>query len=335
MSADAVATFAQCLVRLQRASQRAIENTRGWPEMQKAHFAHTHQLKAYGDAVALLRKHCPDVVQAAIEALDADIERRAAVYVNEDGTPQGVQWAPEYEPAADLCAVQHIDQHVPTAVVPQGEPVGPLVEANDYSLHDSAPAVATRADGTAAVGGGAAVSAPNSDRHDAVPGQARQPGAVGLPVGGAGGGDRPVVVQVYAPGIGVTLVREGHNLPLREGAFELEARGVRVVVDPLAAKHAERLVLAVERDVAAVSEPLQAVDQEDGANFGGVGCGHGTSLVRTAILSMPQGSGKTRIAEQLAPLIGCGGVIEEWWPGQLLRRGALHLTHAPADEVLL
>jgi hypothetical protein len=50
---------------------------------------------------------------------------------------------------------------------------------------------------------------------------------------------------------------------------------------------------------------------------------------------MPQGSGKTRIAEQLAPRIGCRSVIDEWWPGQPLRQGALHLTHAPAEEVLL
>jgi hypothetical protein len=57
--------------------------------------------------------------------------------------------------------------------------------------------------------------------------------------------------------------------------------------------------------------------------------------LKTAILSMPQGSGKTRICEQLAARLGCATVIDEWHPRWPMREGALHLTNVPAEEVLL
>jgi MoxR-like ATPase len=49
--------------------------------------------------------------------------------------------------------------------------------------------------------------------------------------------------------------------------------------------------------------------------------------MNTVILSGPQGCGKTRNAVDLQKHFGCGKVVDDWWPGQGLTPGALHLTH--------
>lgn len=49
----------------------------------------------------------------------------------------------------------------------------------------------------------------------------------------------------------------------------------------------------------------------------------------TVIVTGPQGCGKTRVAGRLKSYFGCrGAVVEEWWPGDPVIAGALHLTHA-------
>lgn len=55
-------------------------------------------------------------------------------------------------------------------------------------------------------------------------------------------------------------------------------------------------------------------------------------MANTVVLSGPQGCGKTRHAAELMRLLGCDRVIDEWWPGQPLVPGALHLTHAQFSE---
>lgn len=48
----------------------------------------------------------------------------------------------------------------------------------------------------------------------------------------------------------------------------------------------------------------------------------------TAVLYMPQGSGKSTHAAAIAALLGCTSVADEWTPGNALVPGALHLTNS-------
>ena len=45
------------------------------------------------------------------------------------------------------------------------------------------------------------------------------------------------------------------------------------------------------------------------------------------IVHGPQGCGKTHNAEALQKALGCGTLVDPWWPTQTLHDGALHLTH--------
>ncbi|WP_148665151.1 hypothetical protein [Diaphorobacter nitroreducens] len=134
--------------------------------------------------------------------------------------------------------------------------------------------------------------------HNLVPGQTLQTLGIGLPVRRAFGGDAPVVVEVYALGVGVTLVGEGGNLRGTKGTLELEANGKRLVIDPLHCRKTDRLV-----------------------------AGGSLSVARTAILSLPAGWGKTAMARPIAEFLGCTFIVEEWLPGKPILPGALHLTN--------
>lgn len=46
-----------------------------------------------------------------------------------------------------------------------------------------------------------------------------------------------------------------------------------------------------------------------------------------AILWMPQGSGKSNAAGEVAKALGCTSVVHEWNPGQPMTPGALHLSN--------
>lgn len=166
--------------------------------------------------------------------------------------------------------------------------------------------------------------------HDLVRGQSPKALGVGSPVGGRVGGYTPIVVKIYALGRGVTLVGQGGDLLFREGAFELEAHGKVFVFDPLGAIQAHGLVAPVEGNVAPVRLALQAVDQKDLPELGN-GVGHGVSSVKTTILALPQGYGKTSIGQQLADKLGCTRVVEEWYAYLPLIAGALHLTNEAVE----
>lgn len=51
--------------------------------------------------------------------------------------------------------------------------------------------------------------------------------------------------------------------------------------------------------------------------------------MNAVIVTGPQESGKTLAASALATRFGCNRVVEDWWPGEPLTPGALHLTHEP------
>ena len=160
-----------------------------------------------------------------------------------------------------------------------------------------------------------------------VPGQPGKSAAVRRPGSIGGGGDAGIVVQVYALGAGVALEGDGGHLTRAEGAFELEAHGKVLVVDPLGAAEAHWLVAPVKRDITAIGLPVEAVDEKELAKFG-FGCSHGqVPPEKTAILSLPQGMGKTTIAHAMAQRIGCSMVVDEWSPSLPLVPGALHLTN--------
>lgn len=159
---------------------------------------------------------------------------------------------------------------------------------------------------------------------------ARQPAqarGVSGPVTGRIGGHTPIVVQVYALGRGVTIEGQRGNLPLREGTLKFDAHGKILVLDPLAASHAHGHIAPVKGNIAAVGQVLQAVDQEDLPNVGHGAGGQFSAPLKTVILSLPPGSGKTLLGGQIAKALGCHGVVDEWALGKLLTAGALHLTN--------
>lgn len=49
----------------------------------------------------------------------------------------------------------------------------------------------------------------------------------------------------------------------------------------------------------------------------------------TAIVSAPPGRGKSKVAAEIAALLDCTTVVEEWSPGKPITPGALHLTNEP------
>lgn len=154
-----------------------------------------------------------------------------------------------------------------------------------------------------------------------------QPFGISSPVFGGSGGNASIVVEVYAIGRGVTLVTDGSDLLCREGTFELEANGKVFVFDQLGAVKSNWFVAPVQGDVAAIGQAVEAVDQEQLAEFG-CGAGQDGSPCKTAILSLAQGMGKTTIAHALAKHLGCTSVVDEWTPSSYVTKGALHLTNA-------
>ena len=171
--------------------------------------------------------------------------------------------------------------------------------------------------------------------HNKQPGQPLQAGAVSIPGGGAGCGNAPVVIQIYAVGRGIARGGEAGSLLGREGTFELQANGVVFVFDPVAACHAHGLVMPVDGHVKAIGLPLQPINQKVIAEFGGgclrhedASCG-AAKAAATVIVTLPAGSGKTALAPELARRLGCAHVVDAWQPGRPLQIGALHLTNAP------
>ncbi len=157
--------------------------------------------------------------------------------------------------------------------------------------------------------------------------QAGESVAVSGPGGIGAGGDAGIVVQVYALGAGVALEGDGGDLARTEGAFELEAHGKVLVIDPLRAAEAHWLVAPVKCHITAIGHQVEAVNQKELAKFG-FGRSHGqVPPEKTAILSLPQGMGKSTIARAMAQRIGCSRVIDEWHPLMPLLPGALHLTN--------
>ena len=163
--------------------------------------------------------------------------------------------------------------------------------------------------------------------------QLLQPLAVRGPGGGGVGGDATVVVEVYALGRGVALAGERGHLPGAEGTFELEGHGKRLVIDMLGAVKAHWLVAPVQSYVVPIGQLVQAVDEEKLSEFG-FGLGHSALHAKTAILSLPQGWGKTTIAHEMAARLGCLWVADDWCFGPPLVHGALHLTNQDISELV-
>jgi hypothetical protein len=51
-------------------------------------------------------------------------------------------------------------------------------------------------------------------------------------------------------------------------------------------------------------------------------------------LFAPQGAGKTRNAQQIAELLGCTTVVDDWRPGLAVPAGALVLTNQMPGEAI-
>jgi len=141
-------------------------------------------------------------------------------------------------------------------------------------------------------------------------------------------------VEVYALGRGgVPHAAQEAQVSLGDGAFELERNGVRLLVDPTGAVKSHRLVTPHDRYVRASWQDVRPVDQAQLARFG-FSLAHRALHSKTAILSLPQGSGKTLLARDMAARLGCKWVVDCWCEDLPLLQGALHLTHLPVDDLV-
>lgn len=147
---------------------------------------------------------------------------------------------------------------------------------------------------------------------------------IGEPIGDRFIGHAGVVVEIYALGRGITIERERANFGATQTQFELEAFGKFFVIDPDLAIKANGLVVPIERHVMTTWQEVQAVDKEKLSELV-FGSGHKATSVKTSILCLPQGAGKSTIAERLALRIGCCLIVDEWLPSYPLILGALHL----------
>jgi hypothetical protein len=102
-----------------------------------------------------------------------------------------------------------------------------------------------------------------------------------------------------------------HYMPKTPGGYaQWNAEGVY----PFVQIKARNAIAALESARAVTGSPvINAQRMEGGAE--------------TVILSLPQGSGKSLQAPQLAYVFGCTSVVDEWHPGQPITPGALHLTN--------
>lgn len=170
-----------------------------------------------------------------------------------------------------------------------------------------------------------------SSGHDLVRSQSPQALGVGRPVIGRSGGHAPIAVKIYALGRGVSIEGQRRNLLSSERDFEIEAYGKFFVFEPSRAISSHGLVAPVEGDVAAIALSPEAVDKEHLTEFDSVD-GHFSDLPKTTILTLPQGHGKSTISEELAHMLGCTEVVEEWSWEKPLTPNALHLTNAADTE---
>ena len=159
--------------------------------------------------------------------------------------------------------------------------------------------------------------------QDLVRRQSPQALGVGSPGTGRVGGRASIVVQIYTLGRGVTIEAQSSNLIGREGTFELKAFGKFFTFDVTRAVQAQGLVAPIKGNVAAVSLPVQAMDQKDVAELKR----HGNPPVNTVIVSLPPATGKTTLADQMMNKFGCTSIVEEWCNRIALTPGALHLTN--------
>lgn len=156
--------------------------------------------------------------------------------------------------------------------------------------------------------------------------QAFQFGTVGCPVCSTESGDAAIVVEVYALRVGVPLPGECGDLRSTQSPLELEAHGKVFVLDVLGTRKAHGLVASVQSHIASIGLQFQAVDEEKLAELGN-GVWHGNPLSKAAILTGPQGSGKSAIACELAKHLGLPLLVDEWRPGMVIVPGALHITN--------
>ena len=155
-----------------------------------------------------------------------------------------------------------------------------------------------------------------------------RPGSAGA------GGDAAVVVEVYALGRGVSIERKHLDLSGDQCAFELETNDRFFVIDPDAALRIEADMASVEWEKLPSRHVFEAVDKTNLAESVVYSRSrHDVSRQKAVILSLPQGAGKSTIAQCMAARLGCFLIVDEWRVGQSLIQGALHLTQQGLDEL--
>lgn len=166
--------------------------------------------------------------------------------------------------------------------------------------------------------------------------QELEPIAVDTPFLSRGGWWTPIAPEVYAIGRGVTIAGQPGSHSRGEGIFEFEAHGKFITLDVNGSVKSNRLMHPIKSDVAAILDALQTIDQEDFAEIQ-LSLVHKPPLKhparagmdRTIVLALPQGAGKTTIAQQLAEVFDCRYIVDCWSPeDHFLVFGALHLTNS-------
>lgn len=157
--------------------------------------------------------------------------------------------------------------------------------------------------------------------------------AVGNPEFGCGVWISGLVIQ--HDGLQVVIRVEAHQPRVLRSQLPAETKGaeVRFVIHPVTTERADRFVVAVQRDIAAIVKALQAHGQQAATNREG----HESvsDMNGAVIFCLPGGAGKSWLAPMLATQLGIAykNIIDEWRPGSDITPGALHVTNSRPTSI--
>lgn len=161
--------------------------------------------------------------------------------------------------------------------------------------------------------------------------EALKASTVGIPVLSSGKGLSAIVVKVNALQVVITAVADVNSICCSQGLLQRESTGASLVINPVVALPSNGLVVAIQRQIATIAQALQAIGQQSAAN--GVRHSESPTQLKAAILLGHAGSGKSQIAQGLAPALALHQIVEEWNPASALTLGALHVTNAMPSDI--
>lgn len=140
------------------------------------------------------------------------------------------------------------------------------------------------------------------------------------------GGVRIAALVIEHDGVKIRITPKAHVdcVLLRELPGEAEGTGAGFVVHPLTTERADRLVIAVQRDIATIVQALQAHGQKKAPDLS---AHSDVSEKNAVILCLPAAAGKSYLGPMLALQLGLERIIDPWAPTSPITPAALHVTN--------